>query len=261
MAQTLRTSGDLIERANIAFIEGKLPAYIAIWESFIGNDGSAHLAGQSLLAPRTAADRAILSYYSYTALESALCARRLAEESRTLVIPPLDADGAAEEYLRVMDLLIAFFSHVGRMVDCARRLAAQWKDKSLAKSLDDFYQQRNTILHDAKVPTFIADGVLEIVEPRGIEEDQKRWSRDSRWEDTVGMTRVQLGDFLPRTLDLLLVEYNNFLERLRAKHLAAGLKQAFDVLASLADNAPTPLNVSASANVSILSPSPKRKNH
>jgi hypothetical protein len=88
--------------------------------------------------------------------------------------------------------------------DRARRFAAPWKDKPMATPLDDFYQQRNTLLHEAEFPTFLINGILEIVEPRGIDKDPRRWSRDGRWEHTDGMTRVPLREFLPQTLDLLL---------------------------------------------------------
>jgi hypothetical protein len=38
--QTLKANGDLFEREHYSWFESTLPAYEAIWQRVIGNDGS-----------------------------------------------------------------------------------------------------------------------------------------------------------------------------------------------------------------------------
>src|SRR5262245_53751078 len=88
------------------------------------------------------AERITLAQYSYTALESILSLNEAANESTRIVYPTTVSEyyhgsaGAAHVLLRVTRILHEFFSHVGHVADCARKLA-----KELSGPMDDLYNR------------------------------------------------------------------------------------------------------------------------
>lgn len=252
MPFSLRRDGDPLERTFAPFIESRLPNYVRLWETFIGNDGNSQLPGQSKLASDVATLRSETAHYTYTALESAVAAYRI-QETSLVVIPPLLEAGAVETLLDATTSLVAFFAHIGRIKDCAGHLASEWQDAELWQPMSEFYQRRNNILHQAKVPTAIIDGLLAAVPPRGIDSDSTKWGKGSRWHSTL-TSPIPLVELFTTTLDELLPLLDAMFARLAANHLYSRLSVVVALLKTLPGPA-LPSGTSSAGPVILMPPS------
>jgi hypothetical protein len=210
----LARHGDALERTYADWIQSRLPAYADVWNEFIGNDGQCQLPLQDRLPKDMAAKRATLAARNYTALESAIGAKRLVDTSWGIVIPPLRTRSSIDVYLDAINTLVAFYAQMGRIHDQVLALEGPFKAKGLAGGLYEFYSQRNTVLHEAKLPAAIIDGVLAIVPPAGTREE----IQPVRFTGAAS-AHVELPGVLEWLLHELLNRLNSAFARLRADHL------------------------------------------
>jgi hypothetical protein len=210
----LEHDGDALERAHAQWIRERIPAYAEIWTEFIGNDGKCQLPLQDQLPADVAKKRLAVAHRNYTALESVLGAKRIVEQSWGVVIPPLLTPESVTIYLDAINAFVGFFAHMGRIHDQVRDLEGTFKAFGLADPLHEFYRQRNVILHEAKVPAAIINGVLAIEAPAGTEHDLLP---DRRASSASGV--VELPIVLEHLLNELLLRLNTVFARLRAEYL------------------------------------------
>ena len=117
--------GDILEQTYSELLFGKLPAYVEIWNRYIGNDGSANLIKIENLDEKETKNREIFSQYHYSAFESFVGMRLIADN-----IDQLDLT-SIEEYIRANNEFLAFQAHAGRIHDCVKKMGeAIWISKS-----------------------------------------------------------------------------------------------------------------------------------
>jgi hypothetical protein len=223
MAQPL-SQGDPLEREFAEFIQVWLPAYAELWGTFIGNDGASRMPEGPGISQEEESLREAVNTYAYTALESALCAHRLLENESLFKLPGLDDRRSVEQYLDCLNALIALFAQLGRIRDAMKHIGDFVKDEDLWRPLDAYYKQRSSLLHEAKAPVSINDGVLAIIPLRGHGDDRARWGKSSTWEAANTMaTPVDVPTLLRETLEGALGVLNDGCARLSSKHLRVRL--------------------------------------
>jgi hypothetical protein len=148
--------GDILERNYSGLIDQRLPAYSEIWKRFIGNTGKGRMIEIPNLQEDEERKRIIFSQYHYSCFESIVGMNLLVGRISSTSISDID------EYVQINNDFLSFQAHAGRIRDCVRRMGELFGLDNLDKGLNDFYQQRNEVLHGCKVPYMIIEGMLAI---------------------------------------------------------------------------------------------------
>lgn len=202
MGQTLADHGDLLERRHAGFLAARLPQYEILWAAFVGNDGSSQLPEVSGLPEEWQKVRAAVNQYAYTAAESAIVADHAAARLGQLAEKVAGARAlSADDYLSLSATVFAFYGHLGRARDMMLKLGTSIRNPALAAPLNEYYQQRNNILHEARVPLILLDGIIAIVPPEGEKPDSLSWRRDSLWSDAERFVVRDLNPLINKTLE------------------------------------------------------------
>lgn len=221
----LSEHGDAIERSYSDFIESRLPGYIKIWESYIGHDGKGNYLEINNIGQDEKDRRNLFVQYHYTCLESIVSMNEIIGEMKHLRKVSLsDAEGI-RSYIGCFNLFIAFYAHSGRIKDLVEKMALSWGQKDLGKDFNEFYQQRNNVLHESKLPVaFIAEAIA-ILPPEGEEEDKKKWGGERIWANANEDDFEFINEYLTRFFEEILNRLNSFLQALFAKSIASFSKE------------------------------------
>jgi hypothetical protein len=230
MEWTLTDHGDFLEKRYAQFIEERLPSYSLTWRSFIGNDGTAQMAkmciksiGGSTSMPKEAEFlRKQLSQHHYTILESLILLDHIIQKN-------FQVNGNFDDYLDLQNDFLAFHANSGRVRDNMNAILSLYcldrdsKDKKVGdkklntsatkwiQGLEDYYQQRNTVLHGKKLPFGSLLGDFLIVEPQGDEANPSSWSSKYNWDDIDEAQLVDCKEYLTETFDGLIAKVNQLL--------------------------------------------------
>jgi hypothetical protein len=208
MTQSLRQDGDPLEREYADFIESRLPAYAQLWADYIGNDGASGLPHRGELSDEVNERREYTAQDLYTVLVCVICAMRLVDrKSRVTSLP---------EYLDVIDRLVGFYAHVGRLRDCLIHVGGRWKLYELGARMKEIYGQRNAILHDPVAPMTELYGRPAFVPP-GAGLDPKQWGSESKWSESNGLTFEGVDEYLSETFEAVLRAFQSSLASLHSQ--------------------------------------------
>lgn len=188
-------NGDLLESKFCDYIRSNIPAYEDIWGRYIGHDGYGKMITISHLSNDGSSKRTNFAEFNYTVLESILCMKLISEKA--LLITDIDS------YLETMNYFISFQSHAGRIRDNVKgmlNLIIPEKSNELLQLLEDFYQQRNNILHGRKLPIRLEEGLILIPAIQGNEEHSNKWNSKMKWEEIVQTDLRFISDYLVETL-------------------------------------------------------------
>ena len=221
MLPDIGRNGDVLERGSADFIRQRLPEYNRLWSRYIGNDGRAQLPFEDALSPNLQAKRKESAVFTYTALEAILCANEVVADIESRQLGAEKRKVSTSDYLWALNGLVLFYAQIGRVVDALKHLSKLWHDNQLWKPLDEYYQQRNNVLHEASVPCrFEGNGLLLVVEPEGANPDERRWGAHRTWSDANNMVVSALPDLSARVFGTVVQLVNNAYGRLNACHMA-----------------------------------------
>lgn len=211
MQPNISKHGDVLEQAYNELLLGKLPAYVEIWSRFIGNDGTANLIEIPNLDDQETKKREIFSQYHYSAFESLIGMKLIADN-----IDKIDLT-SIEGYISANNEFLAFQAHTGRVHDCLKKMGTIFRLQELEKELYDYYQQRNEILHGCKIPFMIIEGLLAIPAIMGRDQDPSKWHSDKSWNEVKPEEFAFLSEYLSETLDGITKLLNKALYKLLPK--------------------------------------------
>lgn len=214
MPLTLREHGDIIEKDYAELIESRLTGYSKIWQSYIGHDGKGHHLSLDGIDEKEESIRNRFVQYHYSSLESIISMIEIVNALKGLGDVSVDSKRGRKDYIFSLNFFMAFYAHAGRVRDLVKKMSEIWQQEKLIEKFEEFYQQRNNVLHEAKLPiAFIAEAIA-ILPPAGKEDEQEKWGRNRIWGEVDVNLFEELIGFLDKFLQDILVELNNFLESL-----------------------------------------------
>ncbi len=211
MQPDISIHGDVLEKAYHDVLLGKLPAYIEIWNRYLGNDGTANLIEIPNLDEQEKKDREIFAQYHYSSFESLVCMRVIADD-----IDKIDLT-VIEGYINANNEFLAFQAPAGRIHDCVKRMGNLFGCQDLERELYDYYQQRNEILHGCKIPFIVIEGLLAIPSIMAEKQDSNKWHSNKLWSEVESKDFAFLSEYLSETFDQIGQLLNKTLYRLLPK--------------------------------------------
>ena len=203
----LQKKGDLLERKYFDLIQEKIPAYIDIWEKYIGNDGSENLIEQRHLGQVDKEKRKNFSEYHYTCLESLVCMSEIAKNNFEV--------NSMDTYLNTLNFSIAFQAQAGRLRDNVKKMLELFNMDKLIEQLEDTYQRRNTVLHGKKLPFKIDSGFMVLPIIKGKEEENNKWHEKMNWGDISSTETQFLNNFINESFEEICHVFNKILNNLK----------------------------------------------
>lgn len=205
--------GDWVEQKYASFIKGQLDAYEKIWQIYIGNDGNAHMCGMENISEEDNKRRQKFAEHHYTCLENLLCMQQISDKLQDWRVQNV------EDLLEIATQFIAFEAHCGRVRDSMKDMCylllrkGRDCDKQVAL-LDNYYEQRHTVLHGKKLPFGVLEGVVRMPEPGGKVPTKSDWYSGKSWDDVQESDLNSLPDYCSRTLIGLAKNVNQILYNL-----------------------------------------------
>lgn len=148
MPYRLDVHGDPIEREYATYIGASLSGYEKIWSGYLGNDGKSWLPPLPDHPNHDERRRQLTSQYTYSCLESVLALELILRDTADINTSGFSESRGRDDYLRMANLFLAFYAHVGRIRDLVGKLGDMWGDGNLADKLDEYYGQRSNVLHE-----------------------------------------------------------------------------------------------------------------
>ena len=202
-SKNIVTRGDELEQRWADRAIDRIPYYVSLWETYIGNDGTDH----ALPAPRMTENEELLRRRlwerCYTLFESMALCWSLEEK---LILQPDVND--IEAYQENLHRWMAFFANLGRIRDMAKKVGDILRDDSLLTPFSKYYESRNIVLHGPKVPMKMVGNFLtapELGETRGSWNDKR-----TLWRDLDGAQFKVLADVATDTIVKLEPIVNDF---------------------------------------------------
>lgn len=211
MKLEISNHGDNLEKEYSDFIKTNIPNYEIIWRMYIGNDGHNHLINTNKLSVTENKDREFFSQFHYTALESFISINETLNEIKEFRV---DSNNKVKSLLKLFNSFLLFWALVGRFNDNIKKIQDNLKKINLIIDLDDFYQTRNQILHDRKIPYLIIDKEIMIPKVQVSNQSDKDWNEWSSWFDMNPERYVTLTEFLDTSYLELLKTYNSILSKI-----------------------------------------------
>lgn len=152
----LQFEGDTIERNEYAFIEVSIPAYIKIWERFIGNDGMNKIIDLLGEDNEHKQKRILFSQYHYTVFESLILMNRIIDVTEEMKLPAKFRN----DYYDLQNYLICFHSHTGRIRDNIRYMYNCYcpnESEMFDNNFKKYWLERHIFLHGKKQPFYSID--------------------------------------------------------------------------------------------------------
>lgn len=211
MSWKIKEHGDILEKEYSDFILSSLLSYSKIWELYVGNNGKAYLPEIKNMSNEENERRIEFSEYHYTCLESAILLDIISKSDLRI--------DSIKDYLNVLKDLMAFYAHCGRIRDCLIKICNLFLSKneteSITKGLEEYYQQRNNVLHGKKMPYSINEGLFLTPRIKGEEEENNNsWSSSKKWDDFDKNDLVFIDYFLKETAQEVFEKTNQILYNL-----------------------------------------------
>lgn len=183
--------GDLVEKEYYFFINNQLPAYKQNWELFFGNNGLEQLAVIKNIPKELQIKRIELSEHHYTCLESLICMKEITAKHNSLV-----EINSIKDTIIVLNDITAFTAHAGKIRDNIIKICRLlWgQNEQYSSKLNEYYQQRNVVLHGKKIP-FGIDDFYQIVKPLGEQSNNELWSDKDNWNDSQKKRKEFITDY------------------------------------------------------------------
>lgn len=172
---SLKTHGDIIERHFADRINKVFPAYEMIWSKYIGNDGHAQSLPMAYGSRGAEASREKIWQRFYTILESVAICWDIEEE-----LEQIKEINSVKIYTKNLNQWMAFYAHMGRIHDMIKGIANVLKRPNLLKPFDDYWQERNIVLHGPKVPMKFIYNVLTVP---SFGENPRKWNDKMVWSE------------------------------------------------------------------------------
>lgn len=220
MPLTLKDYGDAIEKDYAVFIESRLPGYYKIWQTYVGHDGNGHPLKIDGISEEDEGKRNRFVQYHYTALESIVSMLDILNTLSQLGIVSLDSEEGRKNYICSLNFFMAFYAHAGRIRDLVKKMSEIWNQAYLVQKFEEFYQQRNNVLHEAKLPIAFVEEALAILPPAGKVDEPEKWGRNRIWYKVDDNHFEFLQDFLKKFFEEILTQLNNFFEALFSTSIA-----------------------------------------
>lgn len=163
MSISIRTNGDPIERQNADYILTSFPAYDSVWSKYIGNDGESNPIKFNLESEEEFLKRKLFGQKNYTVFISVLSLKRICSNFPNI---KWDELGQTDSVLCLIDNVIIFFAHIGRIRDSLKNML-EYKKLSTDRITNDFdslWRSRCIALHDAQFPFYFFEGLPTIPE-------------------------------------------------------------------------------------------------
>ena len=200
--------GDILEVTYSKLIVERLLAYAEIWKRFIGNTGQGRMIDVEGLDKKEQQRRTLFSQYHYSSFESIVAMQHLIQEISSTKVHSI------EEYLRVNNTFLCFQAHAGRIRDGVKKMGELFRILDLDKDLNEYYQQRNQVLHGCKVPYMIIEGILAIPPIKGEKENAEYWNSNRTWHEMNPDDFQFLPDYVSVTFEGILEKLNSALYKL-----------------------------------------------
>jgi hypothetical protein len=238
--QTLSIGGDPLERAYASFLNERLPSYERIWSHFIGNDGQSEMPTVPGLSDELDRMRQKVNQFSYSAMESALGASRCRDQVEAIVSRTASEEAlSAHDFLDLSTQLLAFYAHLGRIHDLVEKLGFSIRLPDLARPLKEYYQQRNNVVHEARLPMIFLDGSIGVVPPEGLADDSQRWRKNQMWTSKWDSIHAELVSLISDTFEGVLRN----LESAFATAFSSLMSSPLVAVANLLELPAKPLNI------------------
>lgn len=208
--------GDILEKEFTEFIRSNIPVYEKIWDIYIGNDGKNRLIEVPELTPEQRKQREFFSQYYYTAFESFVCIHLALVDICNYRV---NSESKIRSLLHLFNYFVLFWAHVGRFNDNIKEIQKILNEKyrkikiDLTTNLDSFYQERNQILHDRKIPYILVTNEIMIpkIDDKGF---PGTWNELQSWYGTDVAQYNVLTEFINDSYMKLLSEYNSILSKI-----------------------------------------------
>ena len=203
--------GDWLERQSVKLINESLPAYAEIWKRFIGHDGHGKMVNMLNISPDLQKARVDFSENHYTILES------LHLMSHVQKLEELQTVKDFQDYIRVLNNLMVYAAHAGRIRDSIERcfIALDKPDdasRACAK-LSEFYNERHVFVHGKKLPfTIDDDSVFHITKPKTDSTSNTGVGRKFLWDDISVDDMIAADVFMSESVSKLKAVVNGLLE-------------------------------------------------
>lgn len=216
--------GDILEVTYSKLILERLPAYAEIWKRFIGNTGQGRMIDVNGLDKKEQQRRTLFSQYHYSCFESIVAMKHLIQEISSTEVQCINQ--CIKEYLRVNNAFLCFQAHAGRIRDGVKKMGKFFQIPNLDKDFNEYYQQRNVVLHGCKIPYMIIDGILAIPPIKGEEENAECWNSNRTWPEMNPDDFQFLPEYVSATFEGILEKLNSALYKLlpKIKETVAQLK-------------------------------------
>lgn len=185
--------GDRIERRYIAIINEQLPAYGLIWSMYIGNDSKGRIPEVTGLSDAEKEKREKFSQAHYTCLESVIGMYEIIEFTK------YNQYYEIPDYIRQNNDFMAFVAHMGRIRDNVEKMGELFGIPSLPSKLSEYYQERNTVLHGAKVPFMLKEQVMFIANLKGTGVENTAWHDKMVWSKFYKDDYKEIAKYLTET--------------------------------------------------------------
>lgn len=188
--------GDRIERRYIDIINERLSAYSLIWSMYVGNDSKGRIPEVTGLSDPEKEKREKFSQAHYTCLESVIGMYEIIDYStkynQYYEIP---------DYIRQNNDFMAFVAHMGRIRDNVKKMGELFGIPSLHLKLEEYYQERNTVLHGAKVPFMLKEQgqVMLIANLKGTGVANTVWHDKMVWSKFYKDDYKEIAKYLAET--------------------------------------------------------------
>lgn len=191
----LKRFGDKLEKKYSTLIDERLSAYELIWKLYIGHDGRGRYINIPHLADNEKIRRDNFCQFHYTCLESVICLSHIKDSITT------QKTASFENYLDVINKLLAYQAHTGRIRDLLKEMGILFDIPNLHKELEEYYQQRNEVLHGRKLPFLEIAGDYAIPRIKGAEPNDKNWHDKKSWFDVSPEDFIFLSDYFKENFD------------------------------------------------------------
>jgi hypothetical protein len=171
----LKSDGDFLEQHVADRVRQVIPSYARIWAEYVGNDGNANAL--PMVGASEAAEKSRESCWQrlYTTLESLSLCWDIEEE-----LQRLNEIKNFKIYAHNLNLWMAFHSHLGRVHDMVKAFTGELDKSDVLKRFDEYWKERNIVLHGPKVPMKWVYNTLAIP-PLG--EKPKHWNDKMVWSE------------------------------------------------------------------------------
>jgi hypothetical protein len=207
MRLNLSAQGDKLERDSFQFINANIPAYMKIWEAYIGNDGSGCILRARNLTADQDKQRVAFSEHHYTVLKDLLQLNNLKEKYKDLKYNDSD-------YLSYDLDIVAVLALTGNVIDNVERLlellkVGKRRSAVILASLRGFLEERHAVLHGRKLALRENSGRIQISRTKNT---LVPFQSDKEWAQLSSKDFLDFYDYLDKSLGDLCRLVNRALE-------------------------------------------------